>query len=152
MQIKKNVFENIFITVMDMKGKTNDNINARMNIALFFHRKNMKLVYVGSRVTKLKTSFALNKNGQLLLYQWLKSLCFSNGHALNISRLMNLKYYRLYGMKNHDCHVFMQTLIPLTYRDLLSREIWDVLMEISHFFRDICSNKLQTQHIERGLK
>jgi cobalamin biosynthesis Mg chelatase CobN len=55
----------------------------------------------------------------------------------------------LYGMKSHDCHVFMQTLIPLAYRDLLPREIWDVLMEISHFFRDICSNKLQTQHIER---
>jgi len=143
------MFKNIFITVMDMKGKTNDNIKARMDIALFFHRKNMKLVYVGSRVTKLKTSFALNKNAQLLLYLWLKILCFPNGHALNISRLMNLKYYRLYGMKNHDCHVFMQTLILLTYQDLLSREIWDVLMEISHFFRDICSNKLQTQHIER---
>jgi hypothetical protein len=27
--------------------------------------------------------------------------------------------------------------------------IWDALMEISHFFRDICSNKFQIQHIER---
>jgi len=143
------VFENIFITVMDMKGKTNDNIKAIMDIALFYHRKNMELVYVGSRVTKLKTSFALDKNARLLLYQWLKSLCFPNGHALNISRLVNLKYYILYGMKSHDYHMFMQTLIPLAYRDLLPREIWDVLMEISHFFRDICSNKFQTQHIKR---
>jgi hypothetical protein len=32
------VFEDIFIIVMDAKGKTKDNIKAVMNI-LFFHRK-----------------------------------------------------------------------------------------------------------------
>jgi len=56
---------------------------------------------------------------------------------------------RLYGIKSHDCHVFMQTLIPLAYHDLLSNGIWDALMEISNFFRDICSNKLNVDHIER---
>jgi hypothetical protein len=34
MHIEKNMFENIFNTVMDMKGKTKDNIKARMDIAL----------------------------------------------------------------------------------------------------------------------
>jgi hypothetical protein len=37
-------------------------------------------------------------------------------------------------MKSHDCHVFIQTLIPLAFRDLLPKGIWDALMEISHFF------------------
>jgi hypothetical protein len=45
-------------------------------------------------------------------------------------------------MKSHAYHVFMQTLIPLADGDLLSKEIWDALMKIGHFFRDICSNKL----------
>jgi hypothetical protein len=84
-----------------------------------------------------------------LFYQWLKSLRFPDGHASNISRLVNLKDCRLYGMKSHNCHVFMQTPISLTYRDLLLKGIWDALVEISHFFRDICSNKLQTQNIKR---
>jgi hypothetical protein len=52
-------------------------------------------------------------------------------------------------MKSHDYHVFMQTLIPLAFRDLLSNGIWDALTEISHFFRDICSSKLNVNHIER---
>jgi hypothetical protein len=43
----------------------------------------------------------------------------------------------------------MQTLIPLAFRDLLPKEIWDALMEISYFFRDICSSKLNVDHIER---
>jgi hypothetical protein len=43
----------------------------------------------------------------------------------------------------------MQTLIPLAFRDLLPKGIWDALMEISHFFRDTCSNKLNVEYIER---
>jgi len=42
--IEKNVFENIFNTVMDVKGKTKDNIKARLDVALFCNRKNMELV------------------------------------------------------------------------------------------------------------
>jgi hypothetical protein len=107
------------------------------------------LVYNGSRVAKSKASFTLDKNVQLLVYQWPKSLHFSNGYASNISRLLNLEDWRLYGIKIHDYHVFMQTLIPLDYRDLLSKRIWDALTEINHLFKDICSNKLQTQQMER---
>jgi len=109
----------------------------------------MELVYDESRVVKPRASFVLEKNTQLLVYKWLKSLRFSDGHALNISRLVNIEDCRLYRMKSHDCHVFMQTLIPLAFRDLLPKEIWDALMEISHFFRDICSSKLNVDHIER---
>jgi hypothetical protein len=47
MHIKNNVFENIFNTVMDMKGKTKDNMKAKMDMPLFCHCKNMQLVYDG---------------------------------------------------------------------------------------------------------
>jgi hypothetical protein len=149
MHIEKNMFENIFNTVMDVKGKTKDNIKVRLDIALYYNRKNMKLVYDESRVAKPRASFVLEKNAQLLVYKWLKSLRFLDGHASNISRLVNIEDCRLYGMKSHDCHVFMQTLIPLAFRDLLPKEIWDALTKISHFFRDICSSKLNVEHIER---
>jgi hypothetical protein len=63
------MLENIFNTVTDVKWKTKDTIKAIIDIALFFHRKNMKLVYVGSWVTKPKGSFVLDKNTRLLVYQ-----------------------------------------------------------------------------------
>jgi len=62
MHIKKNVFENIFNTVMDMKGKTKDNIKARLDITLYCNRKNMELVYDESRVEKPRARFMLEKN------------------------------------------------------------------------------------------
>ena len=37
------MFENIFNTIMDTKVKTKDNIKARMDITLFYERKNMEL-------------------------------------------------------------------------------------------------------------
>jgi len=102
-----------------------------------------------SRVAKPRVSFVLEKNAQLLVYKWLKSLRFLDGHASNISRLVNMEECRLFGMKSHDCNVFMQTLIPLAFCDLLPKGIWDALTEISHFLRDICCIKLNVDHIER---
>jgi len=57
MHIEKNVFENIFNTVMDVKGKTKDNIKARLDVALFYNRKNIEkngLGWVTGRKTKSK--------------------------------------------------------------------------------------------------
>jgi hypothetical protein len=123
MHIEKNVFENIFNTFIDVKGKTKDNIKARLDISLFCNCKNMELVFYGSRATKPRARFVLEKNAQLLAYKWLKSLRFPDRYGLNISRLVNMEECRLYGMKSHDCHMFMQILIPLAYRDLLSKGI-----------------------------
>jgi len=89
MHIERSVFENIFNTVMEVKGKTKKNIKVRMDITLFCHHKNMELVYIGSHVINPKASFILDKNAQLLVYQWLKNLCFSDRYASNISRLVN---------------------------------------------------------------
>jgi hypothetical protein len=61
MHIEKNVFENIFNTIIDVKGKTKDNIKARLNLALFCNHKNIELVCDGSRVVKPRASFVLEK-------------------------------------------------------------------------------------------
>jgi len=62
MHIEKNMFENIFNIVMDVKGKTKDNIKARLDLVLFCNRKNMEVVWDGSRVAKPRASFVLDKN------------------------------------------------------------------------------------------
>jgi hypothetical protein len=69
MHIEKNVFEYIFNTVMDVKGKTKDNIKARLDLTLFCNCKNMELVCDRSRVAKPIASFMLEKNTQLLVYK-----------------------------------------------------------------------------------
>jgi len=62
MHIGKSMFKNILNTVMDVKGKTKYNIKARLDVTVFYNRKNMELVCDGSRVAKLRASFVLEKN------------------------------------------------------------------------------------------
>jgi len=64
--------------MMDAKGKTKDNIKARMDILLFCHHKNINLIYNGSRVAKLKASFALDNNAQLLVTNNLRVCAYEN--------------------------------------------------------------------------
>jgi len=52
------------------------------DLVLFCNHKNMKLVCDGSWVAKPKASFMLEKNTQLLVYKWLKSLHFSQWTCL----------------------------------------------------------------------
>jgi len=54
MHIEKNLFENIFNTVMDVKGKTKDNIKARLDIALLCNLQNIEMVWVTGHKTKSK--------------------------------------------------------------------------------------------------
>jgi len=60
MHIEKNVFKNIFNTVMDVKGKTKYKIKARLD--MFCNCKNMELVGDGLRVAKPRASLMLKKN------------------------------------------------------------------------------------------
>lgn len=55
---------------------------------------------------------------------------------------------KLYGLKSHDCHVFMQRLMPIAFHDMLPKSIWDALTELSHYFRDICSTVMHVKHLD----
>jgi hypothetical protein len=48
-----NLCDRDIATVMDVKGKTKDNIKARLDLTLFCNYKNMELVCDGSRFVKI---------------------------------------------------------------------------------------------------
>ncbi|GKC33712.1 hypothetical protein Tco_1046096 [Tanacetum coccineum] len=60
MHIKKNVFENIFNTVMNTP-KTKDNIKARMDIKKYCNRPDLHVWNQNSKVLKTKASYTLSK-------------------------------------------------------------------------------------------
>jgi hypothetical protein len=62
MHIKKNVFDNIFNTVMDMKEKTKEKIKVTIDLALYCDYGNMKLINDRFCVTKPKATLTLDKD------------------------------------------------------------------------------------------
>lgn len=60
-----------------------------------------------------------------------------------------MKKYKLFGMKSHDCHVFMQRLLPIAFREFLPNNVWEAVTELSLFFRDLTSATLRINDIRR---
>jgi len=56
------VFDNISNTIINVKRKTKDNMKARMNLDLYYGKRNMKFVNDRLRVAKPKTTFVLNND------------------------------------------------------------------------------------------
>jgi len=95
-------------------------------------------------------SYVLNSDQRKMVCEWIKQLKFPDGYASNISRCINVDEGKMYGRKSHDCHVFMQRLIPLAFRDMLPKPIWGVLIEVSLFFKVICANAVHASVMEHA--
>ncbi|KAJ7959735.1 Transposon protein, putative, CACTA, En/Spm sub-class [Quillaja saponaria] len=148
MHIEKNVFDNVFNTVMNMKGKTKDNPNGRMDLQLFCKRPELELTNVNGKLVMPKASYSLSKPQVKEVCQWIKGLRLPDGYASNLGRCVDMDESKLSGMKSHDCHVFMQRLIPIAFRDYLPKGIWEAFTELSNFFRDLCMKELCVKHMK----
>jgi len=72
----------------------------------------------------------------------------SEGYASNLGKRVDMNEGKLIGMKRHDYHVFMETLIPIAFSHL-PESIWKPITEISLFFKDLCSGKLLESSLDR---
>ena len=87
-----------------------------------------------------KACYTLDKPSKQILCEWVKNLKFPDGYASNMARCVDMRKHKLFGMKSHDCHVFMQRLIPIAFRELLPTIGWQALTELSLFFQRLNFN------------
>ncbi|WVZ25292.1 hypothetical protein V8G54_003836 [Vigna mungo] len=64
-----------------------------------------------------------------------------DGYSSNLSRCIDVNRGKVIGMKNHDCHVFMECLLPIAFSSLPTH-VLNPIIEVSHFFRDLCCTTL----------
>jgi predicted amino acid-binding ACT domain protein len=147
MHIEKNVFDNVFNTVMDIKGKTKDNVNARRDLKLYCNRKDLEVhEQSNGKIIKPKANYTFTLEQKRAICEWVKCLKMPDGYASNLARCVDMKEGKLHGMKSHDCHVFMECLLPIAFV-ALPEHIWKPLTEISQFFRDLCSTSIRVDDI-----
>ncbi|KAL0379281.1 UNVERIFIED_CONTAM: hypothetical protein Sradi_3233600 [Sesamum radiatum] len=133
---------------MDVKGKTKDNVKARLDLQDICKRRNLELKEMNGKYLKPKASYTLSKDERAIVLKWIKDLRLPDGYASNLGRSVNLDDFSMYGMKSHDCHVFMEKLLPIAFRDLLPESVWNALTELSLFFRDLCSTVLLESNVK----
>ena len=149
MHIEKNVVDNVIGIVLNMDGKTKDNLKARLDLEEMGIRSELYLEELGSDKTyKPRACFEMTTSEKDSFLQVLKSASVPDGYASNVSRCAKLKERKISGMKSHDSHILMQQLFPIAIRGSLPDEVSKYLIELSCFFREICSKVLSLEDLE----
>jgi hypothetical protein len=56
---------------------------------------------------------------------------------------------KLSGVKSHDYHIFMERLLPVIFCGYLDDDVWTVLAELSHFYRQLCAKEIKKEMMEK---
>ncbi|KAL0292685.1 UNVERIFIED_CONTAM: hypothetical protein Sradi_6979800 [Sesamum radiatum] len=123
MHIEKNVFENIFNIVMNVKGKTKDNLNLQKDLKVICNRLKLEVDVRRPNVMP-KVLYTLTMEQKMRICEWISPLKFPDGYTSNLARCLDMKEMRLHGMKSHDFHVFMLKFIPISSREMLPEPVW----------------------------
>ncbi|CAL8991583.1 unnamed protein product [Prunus brigantina] len=81
--------------------------------------------------------------------RFVSSIKFPDGYASNIARCVNVDGGKFTGLKSHDCHVFMQRLLPVGIRHLLPEDVVKPIMLLSRFFAQLTAKTLRKTDINQ---
>jgi hypothetical protein len=79
----------------------------------------------------------------------LKNLKFSDGYAAGFRRPVNLKLGKLSEVKSYGYHIFMKRLLPVMFYGYLDDDVWMTLVELSHFYRQLCAKEIKKEMMEK---
>jgi hypothetical protein len=149
MHIEKNVINNIIGTILNIKGKTKDNLKARLDLEEMHLSGNLHPDRTNPNKTPLPLAcFTMSNKEKHDFLTILANVRLPDGHASNVSRCVKLKEHCIRGMKSHDSHILMQQLMPIALRKSLPNKVVKPLIELSCLFREICSKILRIEDLE----
>ena len=64
-----------------------------------------------------------------------------DGYSLCMANCVDVDEAKLFNLKSHDCHVFMENLLSIAF-GALPEQVWKPLTKISQFFKALCSTVL----------
>ena len=146
MHIEKNVFDNVLNTVLNVPGKSKDNLKARYDMRDIRRRKELEPDATGKMYAKAK--YTMTTEQRKILFEWLKTVKFPDGYVSNLSRCIDAQKHSVFGMKSHDCHVFLQRLMHVAFRPFLDYKYWEPLAQLSIFFRDLTCAELRQDKVQ----
>ncbi|GJS38479.1 hypothetical protein Tco_0563522, partial [Tanacetum coccineum] len=94
MHIEKNIFENVFETVMDIEGKTKDNVKARDDVKIYSKRKELEINESTRKYPKV--CYSLGKEEKKAVCDWVAKLKFPDGYVSNMARCVDMKKYKMF--------------------------------------------------------
>lgn len=113
----------LILLLLEIQGGRNETYFRIYHIGLMTHLYPRKELEKNLKRGKYpKACYALDKQKIYILCKWVKSK-FPNSYISNIGRYVDLQKHKLFNMKSHDYHVFMQGLLPIAFREFLLNKV-----------------------------
>ncbi|CAL8989925.1 unnamed protein product [Prunus brigantina] len=143
MHVEKNVFDTLVGTILDIEGKTKDTIKARLDLERMGIRRGLWMNRDNDKARRDLAFFCMKPNDKKEFLKFVSSVKFPDGYASNIARCVNVDGGKFTGLKSHDCHVFMQRLLPVGIRHLLPEDVVKPIILLSRFFSQLTAKTLR---------
>ena len=148
MHIKKNVYESITSTLLNVKGKSKDHLNARLDLEEMEIRSNLHPIRKDGVPTRLPVApYTLSKADKRLFCKRLFDLKLPNGYSSNIANCVTVDECKIMGLKSHDFHVLMQQLLAVAIRGLMEEGPRVAILRLCKFFNGLCQRVIDKDEI-----
>ncbi|XP_073030675.1 uncharacterized protein [Primulina eburnea] len=149
MHIEKNVFESLINTLMNVKGKTKDNVAARLDMVQMGVRPELAPKFCEKRTYLPPAACSFTKKEKLQVCQSIMDIKVPEGFSSNLKNLVSLSELKLIGLKSHDFHVLMQHFLPILIRDALPKHVRYAIIRLCFFFKDICCKVIDVAKLDK---
>ncbi|XP_070011494.1 uncharacterized protein [Nicotiana sylvestris] len=149
MHIEKNVCDNIIGTLLDMEGKTKDNLNVRRDLKEMGIRRDLHPTQRDGKWYYPATCYTLSPEEKSKVCKFLKTIKVPDGYSSNLSRCVKVKDRKIYGLKSHDSHILLEQLLPFAIRGVVPNNVYAAITELGIFFRELCSKTVRVDVLDR---
>lgn len=145
MHIEKNVFDNIFGTILGIQGKTRDDVKAREGLEILGIRKELWLKKKRNKISQ--APYTVSPEQRAEIFAFIRDAKYPYGYAGSLKNKINVDDKKFNGLKTHDCHVMLQRLLPVFIRPYLPHHVIDPLISLSRWFQKLCCKELRVSDV-----
>ncbi|GLT65094.1 hypothetical protein SLA2020_375460 [Shorea laevis] len=149
MHTEKNIGENCVSTFLNEKGKSKDNLQARLDLEDIGIRPDLHpKINASGRMILPPAPYTLSAEEKAQFCEVFKNLKVPDGYASNISRSINLKEHKMQSLKSHDYHILVQDLLPVALRCSMPKKVTAVMIEFCNILKALCSKVLNVDELD----
>ena len=94
---------------------------------------------VGDKVRVPVVVYSLSSFAKAAICRMFAKIKSPDGYLSNIFRCVKDNGKKISCLRSHDHHIFIEQLLPLALHGFLPKYVYDPWVELSFFFRDLCS-------------
>jgi len=137
MHLKKNVFGNTIMLLLETSAKTKDTLKSHQDLVAMEIRKDLHPIEKGNGRYELPSASYNLTHDKKAMCESLWGIRVPSRFSSNIKKLVSMTDIPLCGYNYHDCHVLLTVFLPIAIRAIKPVYVKMVITRLCYFFNRI---------------